>query len=567
MAEAFAELGVTWFEEPVSSDDLDGLRLLRDRAPAGMDIAAGEYGYDLFYFRRMLEAGAVDVLQADATRCGGITGFLAGRRALRGARRCRSRPTAPVAARPPVLRRCRRSATSSTSTTTTASSTCSSTARLTPVDGALAPRPVAPGLGLEFKRRTPHATPSEPADASTRSREDRRHDDLTGHRDGDEPPSSGTATEVADPLFIDAAGPGGRAARRRSAARCGSTTAAGPCTPPTARTTARCRSASWSRATIEDVVATVAVCRAARRADPLARRRHQPRRPVLQRRRRDGLLQVPATSVLWIDPDGSWRGSQPGCVLDDLRDAGREARPDLRARPVDAQPLHARRHDRQQLVRRPLADRPRDRADLRPRRRAGHPDLRRHADARRRRRARTSWSGSSAAGGRRGEIYARLQGAPRPVRRPDPRAAIPKIPRRVSGYNLDELLPENGFHVARALVGTEGTCVTDPRGDAAPGPSPPARSLLVLGYPDVYRGRRPRHARSWQYEPIGLEGLDDVLVNDMKTKGIHPEDVTLLPAGRRLAAGRVRRRDQGGGRRQGPGADGAAQEARRTRRR
>jgi L-alanine-DL-glutamate epimerase-like enolase superfamily enzyme len=75
-AERFAELGVTWFEEPVSSDDLDGLRLLRDRAPGGMDIAAGEYGYDLFYFRRMLEAGAVDVLQADATRCCGITGFL-----------------------------------------------------------------------------------------------------------------------------------------------------------------------------------------------------------------------------------------------------------------------------------------------------------------------------------------------------------------------------------------------------------------------------------------------------------------------------------------------------------
>ena len=60
----------------MSSDDLDGLRLLRDRAPAGMEIAAGEYGYDPFYFRRMLEAGAVDVLQADATRCGGITGFL-----------------------------------------------------------------------------------------------------------------------------------------------------------------------------------------------------------------------------------------------------------------------------------------------------------------------------------------------------------------------------------------------------------------------------------------------------------------------------------------------------------
>jgi L-alanine-DL-glutamate epimerase-like enolase superfamily enzyme len=75
-AKRFADLNVSWFEEPVSSDDLAGLRLLRDRAPAGMDIAAGEYGYEAGYFRHMLGAGAVDVLQADATRCGGITGFL-----------------------------------------------------------------------------------------------------------------------------------------------------------------------------------------------------------------------------------------------------------------------------------------------------------------------------------------------------------------------------------------------------------------------------------------------------------------------------------------------------------
>jgi L-alanine-DL-glutamate epimerase-like enolase superfamily enzyme len=77
LAEIFAaKSGVTWFEEPVSSDDLDGLRLIRDRAMAGMEIAAGEYGYDQRYFRHMLEAGAVDVLQADATRCAGITGFM-----------------------------------------------------------------------------------------------------------------------------------------------------------------------------------------------------------------------------------------------------------------------------------------------------------------------------------------------------------------------------------------------------------------------------------------------------------------------------------------------------------
>lgn len=75
-AERFAEQHVRWFEEPVSSDDLDGLRLLRDRAPAGMDIAAGEYGYDVGYFQRMLDAGAVDCPQADVTRCLGITGVL-----------------------------------------------------------------------------------------------------------------------------------------------------------------------------------------------------------------------------------------------------------------------------------------------------------------------------------------------------------------------------------------------------------------------------------------------------------------------------------------------------------
>lgn len=77
LAESFAaEANISWFEEPVSSDDLDGLRLLRDRSPANVSIAAGEYGYDLFSFRRMLAAGAVDVLQADVTRCGGITQML-----------------------------------------------------------------------------------------------------------------------------------------------------------------------------------------------------------------------------------------------------------------------------------------------------------------------------------------------------------------------------------------------------------------------------------------------------------------------------------------------------------
>lgn len=75
-ATGFADAGVRWFEEPVSSDDLEGLHLLRDRVPAGMAVAAGEYGYDPWYCHRMLAAGAVDVLQIDATRCLGVTGFL-----------------------------------------------------------------------------------------------------------------------------------------------------------------------------------------------------------------------------------------------------------------------------------------------------------------------------------------------------------------------------------------------------------------------------------------------------------------------------------------------------------
>lgn len=75
-AQRYREVGVTYFEEPVSSDDLPGLAYVRDHAPSGMAVAAGEYGWNLPYFQRMLEAGAVHILQADVTRCGGITNLL-----------------------------------------------------------------------------------------------------------------------------------------------------------------------------------------------------------------------------------------------------------------------------------------------------------------------------------------------------------------------------------------------------------------------------------------------------------------------------------------------------------
>jgi L-alanine-DL-glutamate epimerase-like enolase superfamily enzyme len=76
LANSFAEQNVGWFEEPVSSDDLEGLAAIRNRIPAGIEIAAGEYAYTIGYVRRMLEAQAVDVQQADMTRCGGVTAFL-----------------------------------------------------------------------------------------------------------------------------------------------------------------------------------------------------------------------------------------------------------------------------------------------------------------------------------------------------------------------------------------------------------------------------------------------------------------------------------------------------------
>lgn len=76
LAQEFAKQRVRWFEEPVSSDNLTGLNQVRSRAPIGMDVAAGEYGYTAWYFRRMIDAGAVSILQADATRCGGISGFM-----------------------------------------------------------------------------------------------------------------------------------------------------------------------------------------------------------------------------------------------------------------------------------------------------------------------------------------------------------------------------------------------------------------------------------------------------------------------------------------------------------
>ncbi|MGA9528691.1 MAG: FAD-linked oxidase C-terminal domain-containing protein [Terriglobales bacterium] len=132
-------------------------------------------------------------------------------------------------------------------------------------------------------------------------------------------------------------------------------------------------------------------------------------------------------------------------------------------------------------------------------------------------------------GGRRAQIYSGLkQIAERygdHVRR-----RFPNIPRRVSGYNLNHLLPENGFHVARALVGSEGTCATTLEATCRLVESPPARVLVVIGWPDIFECA-DRVPQIMEHAPIGLEGFDDVIVNASRRKGVNLEGLALLPKG------------------------------------
>jgi FAD/FMN-containing dehydrogenase/Fe-S oxidoreductase len=110
------------------------------------------------------------------------------------------------------------------------------------------------------------------------------------------------------------------------------------------------------------------------------------------------------------------------------------------------------------------------------------------------------------------------------------RQKFPNIPRRVSGYNLNYLLPENGFHIARALVGSEGTCATVLEATCRLVESPPARILAVIAYPDIYQCADAIPA-IMEHRPTGLEGFDDLLVYYERKKGINPEGLALLPEG------------------------------------
>ncbi len=132
-------------------------------------------------------------------------------------------------------------------------------------------------------------------------------------------------------------------------------------------------------------------------------------------------------------------------------------------------------------------------------------------------------------GGRRGEIYARLREL-RDRYADEIRARFPQIPRRVSGYNLNELLPENGFNVARALVGSEGTLVAVLEATCRLIWSPPSRTLAVLGFDDVYQAADAVPLVNL-HKPIALEGIDDCLIEYMKRKNVHVDSLKELPAG------------------------------------
>ena len=135
-----------------------------------------------------------------------------------------------------------------------------------------------------------------------------------------------------------------------------------------------------------------------------------------------------------------------------------------------------------------------------------------------------------AGGGRQGEIYARLRALA------DKygdliRARFPKIRRRVSGYNLDQLLPENGFNVARALVGSEGTCALTLAAEATLVRSPQHRVLLVLGFPDIYQAGDvvPQILAA---RPIACEGLDEKIIGGLRERRLKLDDIELLPLGK-----------------------------------
>jgi len=131
--------------------------------------------------------------------------------------------------------------------------------------------------------------------------------------------------------------------------------------------------------------------------------------------------------------------------------------------------------------------------------------------------------------GRKGDIYRRLK-ALRDRYADRIRQEFPMIPRRVSGFNLPALLPEQGFNVAKALVGTECTCALVLQAKAKLVYNPPVRSLLVFGYPDIFAAADDVTEPA-KFGPTGLEALDDTFIDYMKKKGLHPPNMSFMPEG------------------------------------
>ena len=540
----FAEHGVRWFEEPVSS------RRPRRPAPAcatarrpAWTIAAGEYGYDSPYFRRMLDAGAVDCLQADATRCGGITGFLARRRALptrtalalvahraAGAARTLARARAP--APPRVLPRPRAHRGDAVRRRAHARRRgAAPRSRRGPgwASSSSAPTP----SGSADERSAPMSRPPATSRAWTpcTPRDDRRAT-LDDDRAARSPPSSRDAHR-------------GRGALRRR--------------QPRALRDRRVELPAGAdrrgrAANVDDVVATVARLPRARRADHVARRRHRaspgsacnvavvidcskylnhvlldrpgaapragrarlhPRRPARRRRRQHGLTFGPDPATHDRSTLGGMIGNN-SCGVHSVMAEFYGPGPLTVDKVVELDVLTYDGH------RMPSA-RPRD-AELR----AHH---------------RRAAAGAA-------EIYRDAARAPRPVRARDPRAAsrhpAPRVglqPRRAAAGARLQRRAGAGRHRGHLRRRARGD------GAARATPSPCARSSCSAIPTST---ARPTTCRwSAEHRPIGLEGIDDKLVDSCARRASHPDDVELLPDGDGLAAGRVRRRHQGRSRRAG----------------
>ncbi len=230
--------------------------------------------------------------------------------------------------------------------------------------------------------------------------------------------------------------------------------------------------------------------------------------------------------VLWLDPDRKLAEVEPGCILDTLRDRAEAHHLTFGPDPSthDHNTLGGMIGNNSCGVHSVMAGRTSDNVE--------QLDILTY-DGLRMTVGRTSddeLQSIIAAGGRKAEIYGALD-AFRKKYGDMIRARFPKIPRRVSGFeNLDELLPEKGFNVARALVGTEATCVTVLKAVVNLVHSPPERVLAVIGFSDVYDAA-DAVVEVLTFNPIGLEGMDELLVKFVRKTGVHAEGLTLLPGG------------------------------------